>query len=189
MADLPSVMEKINDLEVTGDAPTTEALWAKVGSTCNWIIDNIGTLQGEVDALNAESFGKLLLLSNSASVSVNSTTTLLSFTSTYTADDYLEFEIGQLGANFAAQSSFPFVLAGSGGSTNLEIRVEKNGTAVHTRTVTGGAPLNTTIGPLAIVFKPGAGTHTYRVQMEVGNGTGATYGGARCYLKFRKVRC
>lgn len=39
MADLPSTLQRINDLEVSSDAPITEALLGKMGSSINGLID------------------------------------------------------------------------------------------------------------------------------------------------------
>lgn len=41
MADLPSTFAKVNDVEVTQDAPVTEALEAKFGSNDNYLKDNL----------------------------------------------------------------------------------------------------------------------------------------------------
>lgn len=41
MADLPSTFAKVNDVEVSQDAPITEALMGKLGSNDNYLKDNL----------------------------------------------------------------------------------------------------------------------------------------------------
>ena len=59
MANLPSVGQYINDLEVSADAPLTEALFEKIGSTENYLLDQNTARVADIANLQTQQNGKL----------------------------------------------------------------------------------------------------------------------------------
>ena len=47
MADLPTLADRVNDVEVSANAPITEALHRKYGSNINFLLDFLGVTDGE----------------------------------------------------------------------------------------------------------------------------------------------
>lgn len=58
MADLPSTVAKMNDVEINTDAPMTETLWRKIGSSVNGLIDRL-IVNANVDPAAAIARSKL----------------------------------------------------------------------------------------------------------------------------------
>ncbi len=50
MADLPTVADRINDIEVSSNAPQTETLWRRIGSNINILLDAFGLADGDTSA-------------------------------------------------------------------------------------------------------------------------------------------
>jgi hypothetical protein len=153
MADLPSVKLKINDIEVSQDAPVTEALLAKKGSSINALIDDLAALDtstdARLDALEARTDGQ----ATNTGVIGGVTLTVLTFTTTLTANDSVVLTLAP--AKNAGWTFSNFGVGGLGGTFSLEwrrgITVVQGGSS--------GAFLS--IPHTTIVDKPGAGTFTY----------------------------
>ncbi len=47
MADLPTVADRLNDTEITANAPLTETLMRRIGSNINFLLDFLGVTDGE----------------------------------------------------------------------------------------------------------------------------------------------
>lgn len=58
MADLPSTVAKMNDVEIAADAPMSETLWRKIGSSVNGLIDRL-IVNANVDPAAAIARSKL----------------------------------------------------------------------------------------------------------------------------------
>lgn len=50
MADLPSIANRLNDIEISANAPLTESLLRKIGSDINLLLDFLGINNGETQA-------------------------------------------------------------------------------------------------------------------------------------------
>lgn len=77
MADLPSSIVKINDLEVSADAPVSEALFVKIGSTINGVIDEQVLQDGRITTLETAPLPATAesAVSSSSATSVSATIT------------------------------------------------------------------------------------------------------------------
>ena len=49
MANLPTVANRLNDIEISSNGPQTESLWRRVGSNVNFLLDFLGVVNGETD--------------------------------------------------------------------------------------------------------------------------------------------
>lgn len=50
MADLPTIADRLNDIEISASAPVTETLWRRFGSNINFILDFLGVSDGDTTA-------------------------------------------------------------------------------------------------------------------------------------------
>lgn len=87
MADLPSSIVKINDIEVAANAPVTEALHSKIGSSINGLIDEQVSQGARIAVLEARVPNVVLGTLSAASVTSISVT----ITPTSSSNDILIF--------------------------------------------------------------------------------------------------
>ena len=148
MADLPSSKVKMNDIEVSQDAPTSEALFGKIGSNINALIDEDAALDARVDALEAATDGT----AGNFSFTALGTSTLLSYTATMSANDFMTLALAPLASsNFSGTVQVAETVSGT-----ATLQFKRDATVL--RTVTG-ATIN--LDPIVLFDKPGAGTFTY----------------------------
>lgn len=178
MADIASNIDKLNDLEVSANAPLTEALNNKFGANINGLIDlRTLLLLG----------GTVKVMTGAQAITPNTTTTILSFTTTLEANDFVRFDVGSIGTNFSGAAAFSATALHSGSCT-VTLTLKRGATTLHTKATTSGSPTTTSITPGPIFDKPGAGTYTYTFEVTTTAASSASYGGAGSFIAFERIK-
>lgn len=168
MADIASALAKMNDIEVAGDAPITEALLTKIGANINGLIDDSSSQAVRLTALEGATYGASVVATVDQSFSTSATVLSKSFT--LTASDYVVFQFGSLKSDLTNQ---PFqTTSGTGGST---ITAKRDSTTLGTKSA-GAGVTNQVSGQL--IDKPGAGTFTYSIVVSSAGSSTYWLGGA-----------
>lgn len=165
MADLPSTIVKMNDVEINTDAPITEALWRKIGSSVNGLVDRL-ILNSNVDPAAAIARSKL-----AGYAGTEGTLTTL----TLTAASGVYEDIVTLGAttwvigrpvfiNISGRAGGTASQVQMGGGTapvwRLEVVADSTAFYFTESNVIGNYPLN-----LSTTFTPSTGTEVIKFRM------------------------
>lgn len=165
MADLASASVKINNVEVSSDAPISEALMAKIGADANAMIDDSATQAARISLL--ETGAGLQVLSGS-NIAYN--TPCFSVTVTIDSNDFISIRFN--GANtspFVNAASFTASAAFVGGNFQLK----RGSTVLQDLAIAPSGNSNIASGA-TFYDRPGAGTFTYTLVM-VGSTAGYVY--------------
>ncbi len=73
MANIPSSGQYLNDTEISGDAPLTEALFEKTGGSINYLLDQNTARVSDISTLSSQLGGKISEIHTSPLTAVNNT--------------------------------------------------------------------------------------------------------------------
>lgn len=145
MATIVSNSDKLNDLEISGDAPVTETLMSKIGANINYLIDQLA----RITTLETEKNGAVFVGTASG--------TLISYTVALTSGQAVTLSLSGMDisgfSSFVTTSSFKVVP----GNQSAQLDWKRNGSTIRT-TNNGGTDLNVNG---TFVDTPGVGTFTY----------------------------
>lgn len=155
MADLPVLADRVNDIEVSANAPITESLHRKYGSNINYLLDFLGVSDGDTTPSGALSdFSQALELVNSHTMSLEASTTT-------TATGV--FNVGTFNKINFINRYFYFVVSNTSGGTNgfqlnsddYQCLISRDSGADHILTrLTDLGPQQEPSGPYKNVFRP-----------------------------------
>jgi len=180
MADIASAISKMNNLEISSDAPISEATMSKIGANINGLIDAKASLEAQL----ALPTGTAWVATGATAFAATSGLTILSYTVTLDSNDAVEYEVA--GISTVTMASVGMTVSATGiGSTDVGFYVKRGSTTVASKTHSGNNAASLTVSAARGFDKPGAGTYTYTFQVS-GN-QGGTYGAAGASLMFRKI--
>lgn len=157
MADIPGALSKLNDIEVASNAPLTESLHAKLGANINSLVDRVNAEAARIDA-------DIKTLTATSISGQNVTITALTFPWTVSEGDIVRLELPALSS-----------IVSPAGSTATQgiVRFKRGSTVIREYSHVGANNASLDIG--GVIFdKPGAGTHTYSIEMNKPSGTTGT---------------
>ena len=160
MADIPGALSKLNDIEISNEAPVTEALNNKYGANINELIDRVNSLQQQItDGFNEPR--AVALYAESANMSGPGVETIImQLEVTITDGDFVEYQAFDdrgSGSTVVLNSAFGDILT-----------FKRDSTVIDQRNAAGSIPnigMNFVRGS-KIIDKPAPGTYTYTVTLD-----------------------